>query len=110
VIHRDLKPQNLLIGGNPYKHDQRGFRERLMYETGLVKIADFGLSKSLVLNVKRNKNRIIMEKMMGISEGAGWGDSKVREGDLRGDVMLSCLLRIDNCLLFPFPSDIYNPL
>jgi len=61
VIHRDLKPANLMIAGNPYRLAQRGFRERLMLETGIVKIADFGLSKSLTLNVKKSVHHKLRE-------------------------------------------------
>ena len=43
VIHRDLKPANLMLGG----HVVPGSQHRLMPEAGVVKIADFGLSKSL---------------------------------------------------------------
>ncbi|CAG9464939.1 unnamed protein product [Pedinophyceae sp. YPF-701] len=57
VIHRDLKPANLMVSGNPYRGaNQEGFRERLMFDTGIIKVADFGLSKSLVLNKNKNKH------------------------------------------------------
>ena len=48
VIHRDLKPANLMIGGNPYSDN-----DRLMNDTGVLKIADFGLSKTLYRSTRR---------------------------------------------------------
>ncbi|CAL5224575.1 g7281 [Coccomyxa viridis] len=47
-VHRDLKPANLMLGGIP--HDSTDLR--LGGELGVVKIADFGLSKSLAQNEK----------------------------------------------------------
>ncbi|WIA42498.1 hypothetical protein OEZ86_008486 [Tetradesmus obliquus] len=48
IIHRDLKPANLMIGGSHVDTDMH--RRLLLHELGTVKIADFGLSKSLKLN------------------------------------------------------------
>eukprot|EP01023_Acetabularia_acetabulum_P006292 TRINITY_DN12628_c1_g1_i3.p1 TRINITY_DN12628_c1_g1~~TRINITY_DN12628_c1_g1_i3.p1 ORF type:complete len:361 (+),score=47.93 TRINITY_DN12628_c1_g1_i3:31-1083(+) len=50
IIHRDLKPANLMIGGNlrSKKHD-------LLYDSGVVKIADFGLSKTLQTGKKKSE-------------------------------------------------------
>ncbi|KAF6260215.1 protein kinase [Scenedesmus sp. NREL 46B-D3] len=48
IIHRDLKPANLMIGGSHVESDIH--RRLLLHELGTVKIADFGLSKSLKLN------------------------------------------------------------
>lgn len=45
IIHRDLKPGNLMISGSQYHS-----RESLIYDTGSLKLADFGLSKSLPVN------------------------------------------------------------
>lgn len=45
---RDLKPANLMIGGSHVDTDMH--RRLLLHELGTVKIADFGLSKSLKLN------------------------------------------------------------
>jgi len=42
IVHRDLKPGNLMVGGSPYLT-----RGRLVADAGTVKLADFGLSKSL---------------------------------------------------------------
>ncbi|KAJ9510595.1 hypothetical protein QJQ45_027481 [Haematococcus lacustris] len=43
IVHRDLKPANLMISGN-----LNADTERLFLDSGVVKVADFGLSKSLV--------------------------------------------------------------
>lgn len=45
---RDLKPANLMIGGSHIESDVH--RRLLLHELGTVKIADFGLSKSLKLH------------------------------------------------------------
>lgn len=42
IVHRDLKPGNLMISGSQYVP-----RPRLVSDVGVVKLADFGLSKSL---------------------------------------------------------------
>ncbi|WIA29235.1 hypothetical protein OEZ86_011743 [Tetradesmus obliquus] len=43
IVHRDLKPANLMISGNLHADT-----EQLYLDSGVVKVADFGLSKSLV--------------------------------------------------------------
>lgn len=48
VIHRDLKPANLMMGG--HKVFCPAHRTLCQEELGVLKIADFGLSKSLKLN------------------------------------------------------------
>lgn len=54
VIHRDLKPANLMIGGGQASTlDQR---KLIVQQVGVVKIADFGLSKSLKLTKEDSKN------------------------------------------------------
>ncbi|CAK0733933.1 hypothetical protein CVIRNUC_000357 [Coccomyxa viridis] len=45
IIHRDLKPGNLMIAGSQYHG-----KESLIFDTGTIKLADFGLSKSLPVN------------------------------------------------------------
>uniref|UniRef100_A0A7S0VEK4 Protein kinase domain-containing protein n=1 Tax=Polytomella parva TaxID=51329 RepID=A0A7S0VEK4_9CHLO len=47
VIHRDLKPANLMFGGPKVYNSYH--RQQCWDETGVLKIADFGLSKSLKL-------------------------------------------------------------
>jgi hypothetical protein len=42
IVHRDLKPGNLMVAGSPYLAPGR-----LVADAGTVKLADFGLSKSL---------------------------------------------------------------
>ena len=43
IVHRDLKPANLMISGN-----LNADAEQLFLDSGVIKVADFGLSKSLV--------------------------------------------------------------
>jgi len=43
IVHRDLKPANLMISGNLHADT-----EQLFLDSGVIKVADFGLSKSLV--------------------------------------------------------------
>lgn len=43
IVHRDLKPANLMISGN-----LNADTEQLFLDSGVIKVADFGLSKSLV--------------------------------------------------------------
>ena len=45
VIHRDLKPGNLMLSGSQYQD-----RAQIVFNTGIVKLADFGLSKTLPMN------------------------------------------------------------
>ena len=47
IIHRDLKPANLMLGGP--KCFSLAHKKALIEELGVLKIADFGLSKSLKL-------------------------------------------------------------
>jgi len=62
VIHRDLKPANLMVGGNPYHMLGKGNRERYAHRS-VVKIADFGLSKSLSMSVKKRNHAKIIAKV-----------------------------------------------
>lgn len=50
LIHRDLKPANIMIGGSSFMLSDTAL---LLNSAGIVKVADFGLSKSLP---KRGKN------------------------------------------------------
>lgn len=45
VIHRDLKPGNLMLSGSQYQD-----RTQIVFNSGIVKLADFGLSKTLPMN------------------------------------------------------------
>lgn len=45
IIHRDLKPGNLMFTGSPYQSKQE-----IIFKTGVCKLADFGLSKTLPVN------------------------------------------------------------
>ncbi|MEW5312654.1 MAG: hypothetical protein WDW38_004271 [Sanguina aurantia] len=51
VIHRDLKPANLMLGGPKIYNSVH--RKLCVSEIGTLKIADFGLSKSLKLSKPR---------------------------------------------------------
>lgn len=56
-MHRDLKPANLMLGGIPHDSTDRD----IAAELGVVKIADFGLSKSLAQNVDAARSRSNMD-------------------------------------------------
>lgn len=45
IIHRDLKPGNLMLSGSQYQTQRQ-----IVFDTGMVKLADFGLSKTLPVN------------------------------------------------------------
>ncbi|KAI7841021.1 hypothetical protein COHA_005249 [Chlorella ohadii] len=45
IIHRDLKPGNLMLSGGQYQDQMQ-----IVFDTGVVKLADFGLSKTLPIN------------------------------------------------------------
>jgi serine/threonine protein kinase len=47
IIHRDLKPANIMIGGFNMRSARQ--RQAFIQELGILKIADFGLAKSLKL-------------------------------------------------------------
>lgn len=51
IIHRDLKPANLMIAGVPFEGGSREIAQK----QGFVKIADFGLSRSLAINNPHSK-------------------------------------------------------
>lgn len=51
IIHRDLKPANLMIGG--HRAETRQAKEMMVSETGIIKIADFGLSRSVKTRLHR---------------------------------------------------------
>ncbi|GMH42437.1 hypothetical protein BSKO_10356 [Bryopsis sp. KO-2023] len=51
IIHRDLKPANLMIGG--HRAATREMKQMMVKETGVVKIADFGLSRSIAMRLYR---------------------------------------------------------
>jgi serine/threonine protein kinase len=44
IIHRDLKPANIMIGGSSFMLSDNSV---LLHTSGIVKVADFGLCKSL---------------------------------------------------------------
>ena len=67
-VHRDLKPANLMLGGIP--HDSTDLS--LGGELGVIKIADFGLSKSLAQNVQAaNSRRGLDTAASGLNEEDG---------------------------------------
>lgn len=64
-VHRDLKPANLMLGGIPHDSTDRDIALQL----GVIKIADFGLSKSLAQNEKAAKSRSSMNLNKAMEEG-----------------------------------------
>eukprot|EP00879_Flechtneria_rotunda_P018122 GHRR01019004.1.p1 GENE.GHRR01019004.1~~GHRR01019004.1.p1 ORF type:complete len:502 (+),score=132.95 GHRR01019004.1:177-1682(+) len=66
IIHRDLKPANLMIGGSSHI-DSDIQRHILLHELGTVKIADFGLSKSLKLH-KAGHDTVADSSMQGLQQ------------------------------------------
>ena len=69
VIHRDLKPANLMIGGVPFDGGSRAIAQK----TGFVKIADFGLSRSLAINNPASKTSASAEEI----ENDRWAANKI---------------------------------
>lgn len=62
IIHRDLKPANLMVGG--HRAISSKAKANMVNETGILKIADFGLSRSIKtqlhrLHANRNVDQII---------------------------------------------------
>lgn len=45
IIHRDLKPGNLMLSGSQWQS-----QHAIVFDTGVIKLADFGLSKTLPVN------------------------------------------------------------
>lgn len=66
IIHRDLKPANLMIGG--HRAETKQAKEMMLNETGIVKIADFGLSKSVKTRLHRIHAARNVEDMIGSSK------------------------------------------
>lgn len=64
-MHRDLKPANLMLGGIPHDSVDRD----IAAELGVVKIADFGLSKSLAQNVSAARSRSGMDLDRDLEDG-----------------------------------------
>ncbi|KAK9838136.1 hypothetical protein WJX81_003291 [Elliptochloris bilobata] len=52
IIHRDLKPGNLMLGGIPFDTDDGSIAQTV----GVVKIADFGLSKTLAIQSSMSRS------------------------------------------------------
>jgi serine/threonine protein kinase len=44
IIHRDLKPANIMVGGSSFMLSDTSL---LLHSAGIIKVADFGLCKSL---------------------------------------------------------------
>ncbi len=82
-MHRDLKPANLMLGGIPHDSTDRD----IAAELGVVKIADFGLSKSLAQNVSAARSRSALDLERDLEDG------------MEGHQLDRCALQI---LLIPF--------
>eukprot|EP00210_Caulerpa_lentillifera_P005600 g5357.t1 len=65
-IHRDLKPANLMLGGNKILNERH--RTLMIKETGRIKIADFGLSRSIPTRLYRRHAKSTLGKH---SQGVG---------------------------------------
>ncbi|KAL6746387.1 protein kinase [Haematococcus lacustris] len=80
VIHRDLKPANLMIGGGRLWNSYH--RNMCVAETGMLKIADFGLSKSLKMpKSKRNPHNPLADSSQSAHGGSGYNMARQAEGD-----------------------------
>ncbi len=64
-MHRDLKPANLMLGGIPHDSTDRD----IAAELGVVKIADFGLSKSLAQNINAAKSTSKLDLNRDVEDG-----------------------------------------
>lgn len=62
VIHRDLKPANLMIGG--HRVSTPGNTDRMIRDTGVVKIADFGLSRSIRAQLYTRHSRLDLDHIV----------------------------------------------
>ncbi|CAK0787626.1 hypothetical protein CVIRNUC_010848 [Coccomyxa viridis] len=81
-VHRDLKPANLMLGGIP--HDSTDLS--LGGELGVIKIADFGLSKSLAQNVQAaNSRRGLDTAASGLNEEDGLEGHEIERYKLTGE-------------------------
>lgn len=64
---RDLKPANLMISGNLHADV-----EQLYLDSGVVKVADFGLSKSLVPVDRHGSMSMSLTQVCVWGKGAAW--------------------------------------
>lgn len=82
VIHRDLKPANLMLGGP--KVFAPHHRKLLIEELGVLKIADFGLSKSLKL-ARPTKKDSHHSSHHPSSSGRMTGETRDKSGGIAGN-------------------------
>jgi serine/threonine protein kinase len=80
LIHRDLKPANIMIGGSSFMLSDTSL---LLNSAGSVKVADFGLSKSLP--------KLGLAGAKSDTRGAMHTDKYTLTGDLRCFLRASCL-------------------
>ena len=57
ILHRDLKPQNLLI--NQKVSFLRSYTQALMFSKGELKLADFGLARAKSVPTKTYSNEVV---------------------------------------------------
>mmetsp|Transcript_18868 Transcript_18868/g.40627 ORF Transcript_18868/g.40627 Transcript_18868/m.40627 type:complete len:504 (+) Transcript_18868:214-1725(+) len=79
VIHRDLKPANIMLGGPKIYNSYH--KHLLQDETGVLKIADFGLSKSLKLAKRQKHFRQSMDASIASVDSGGKGGNYSAHND-----------------------------
>jgi len=82
VIHRDLKPANMMLGGHKIYNSQH--KALCLSEIGVMKIADFGLSKSLKMPKPKKKDASTSRGSTGIHAHRNSGDLDTRLPSITG--------------------------
>lgn len=80
MIHRDLKPANLMIRGPQYRSSDPQAMTDLVLKYGILKVGDFGLSRSLPA-IRARHERILPDPTKGTIQLAGTKSGKVDASD-----------------------------